>query len=86
MPLFMDQDLANTPIMTEWQIVGGANHQPQLFGTHAFHEDTCIAVAEIVVVDPALRWLLALHGGYRFGGGRALARQYARLCTEKRDY
>jgi hypothetical protein len=86
MTIFTDDDLANTPVLTEWQIVGGSNRQPQLFGTHAFHEGTRVTAVEVIIVDPTLNWVLTPHGGYRLAGGGTLADMYARFGTEKRDH
>ena len=86
MTIFSDDDLADTPILTEWQIVGDLLSQPQLFGVHAFHEGTRVAVGEVVIVDPMLRWAITHHGGYRHAGGGTLARQFSRFSTEKQDH
>lgn len=68
MTIFTD-DLANTPLLCQWQIVGGIDGRPLLFGTHAFHEGTRVAAVELLVVDPMLRWAITPHGGYRLAGG-----------------
>jgi len=86
MVIFTDEELQDTPILTDWQIVGGLNRQPQLFGSHAFHDGTRVAVAEMVIVDPTLTWALTPHGGYRLAGGGTLAREYGRFGTEKQDH
>lgn len=85
MVIFTDEELQDTPILTDWQIVGGLNRQPQLFGSHAFHDGTRVAVAEIVIVDPTLTWALTPHGGYRLAGGGTLASKYGRFGMEKLD-
>jgi hypothetical protein len=86
MTIFTDDDLSDTPILTEWQIVGGLNRQPQLFGMHAFHEGTRVAAAEVVIVDPMLRSVITPHGGYKLAGGGTLAPEFSRFGTEKRDH
>jgi hypothetical protein len=83
--IFNDEDLQDTPLLTDWQIVGGVGRQPQLFGAHAFHEGERIAAAEIVIADPTRRWALTPQGGYRLSGGGTLTVQYARYGTEKCD-
>ena len=85
MTIFTDDDLADTPALTDWQIVGGAGRRPQLFGSHAFHEGARITAAEVIIVDPLMNWTLTPHGGYRLGGGGTMAGRYARYGTEKRD-
>jgi hypothetical protein len=84
--IFTDDDLANTPILTEWQIVGDGHSQPRLFGMHAFHEGTRVAVDEVILVDPMLRWAITPYGGYRLAGGGTLAPQFNRFGTEKQDH
>jgi hypothetical protein len=86
MTIFTDDDLSDTPILTEWQIVGDLHSQPQIFGVHQFHEGTRVAVGEVLVVDPMLRWLITPHGGYRLAGGGTLAREFSRFGTEKKDH
>jgi hypothetical protein len=81
--IFTEEDLADTPILTEWQIVGGPDGRPLLFGVHAFHEGTRVAAAELLVVDPMLRWALTRHGGYRLAGGGTLAVERAKFGTER---
>jgi hypothetical protein len=84
--IFDDKDLADTPILTQWQIVGGADGRPKLFGAHAFHEGTRVAAAEVVVVDPMLRWVITPHGGYRLAGGGTRAIEHAEFGTQKRNH
>lgn len=85
MTIFNGEDLADLPLLTDWQIVGGVGRQPQLFGAHAFHEGERVAAAEIVIADPTLRWVLTPHGGYRLSGGGTLVVEYAKYGTEKRQ-
>ena len=47
MTIFTEDDLADTPILTEWQIVGGRRSQPQLFGVHAFHEGARVSAGHM---------------------------------------
>jgi len=86
MTIFTEDDLADTPILTEWQIVGDLHSQPQLFGVHQFHEGTRVAIGEIVIADPMLKWVITPHGGYRLAGGGTLALQFNRFGTEKQDH
>lgn len=86
MTIFTEDDLADTPILTEWQIVGDGHSQPQIFDAHAFHEGTRVAVGEVVLVDPMLRWAITPHGGYRLAGGGTLASQFSRFGTERQDH
>lgn len=81
--IFTDDDLADTPMLSEWQIVGGSDERPRLFGMHAFHEGTRVAAAEVIVVDPMLRWVLTPHGGYRLAGGGTQAVEHAKFGTER---
>ncbi len=86
MTIFSDEDLADTPILTEWQIVGTRDWQPRIFGVHAFHEGTRVVVEEVIVADPMLRWVITHSGGYRLAGGGTLAPQYGRFGTQKQDH
>ena len=86
MVIFNDEDLADCPVLSEWQIVGDLRQQPQIFGTHAFHEGRRTAVAEIVIADPLLRWVTTPYGAYRLGGGGTLGRECARFGVEKLDH
>jgi hypothetical protein len=83
MTIFTDDDLSDTPILTQWQIVGGLDGRPRLFGTHAFHEGTRIAAVELLVVDPMLRWAVTTLGGYRLAGGGTAAVEHAKFGTER---
>jgi hypothetical protein len=84
--IFTDEDLCDTPVLAEWQIVGGLRSPPQLFGVHAFHEGTRVTACEIIIADPMLRWVITPHGGYRLAGGGTLAPEFSRFGTEKRDH
>ena len=86
MTIFTDEAFVDAPLLTEWQIVGDPYSQPLLFGCHAFHEGTRVAVGEIVVVDPMLRWVITTHGAYRLAGGGTLASEYAKFGTQKQDH
>jgi hypothetical protein len=84
MTIFTDDDFADTPALTEWQIVAGTDGRPLLFGVHAFHEGTRVAAVELVLADPMLRWAITPHGGYRLGTGTS-ALEHARFGTERRQ-
>jgi hypothetical protein len=86
MTIYLEDDFVDCPHLAEWQIVGGLRMQPQLFGTHAFHEGTRVAVSELIVVDSMLRWVITPYGGCRLGGGGTLAREYSRFGVEKNDH
>jgi hypothetical protein len=82
MTIFTDEDLDDTPILSEWQIVGSTDGRPLLFGMHAFHEGTRVAAVELIVVDPMLRWAITAHGGYRLAGGGTPAVEHSKFGTE----
>ena len=86
MTIFDEDAWQDTPILTEWMIVGGLREGPRLIGRHAFHEGARVAVTEIVVLDPMLRWAITPYGGYRLAGGGTLAEYHAKFGVEKRDH
>ena len=85
MTLFLDE-LADTPILVNWAIVqdpkGGA---PIISGEHAFHEGRRVVAAEVVLLDPLLRWCLTLHGGYVLCGPGTMALEYSKWPRGKSE-
>jgi hypothetical protein len=75
MTIFYDDDaLADTPLLTTWTIAQGGRGAGIINGVHAFHEGRRVVSAEVLVIDPLLRWCLTLHGGYRLSALRTPAR------------
>lgn len=65
MTIFYDEAFADTPILVNWTIAQGDRSSAIISGIHEFHEGQRVVSAELLVVDPHLRWCLTLHGGYR---------------------
>jgi hypothetical protein len=68
MTLFLDGDLADVPLVTNWTIVQGDRGPPLLCGTHVFHEGQRAVCVEIAMTDPLLRWVIGADGAYRLSG------------------
>lgn len=78
MTIFYDDGaLDDTPILSEWTIAQGDRGAAIINGVHAFHEGRRVVSAELLVVDPMLRWCLTLHGGYRLLPWGTPARDYS---------
>lgn len=77
MTIFYDDTLHDTPILGRWTIAQGERDAAIINGVHEFHEGSRVVSAEILVIDPLLRWCLTAHGGYRLLPRGTPAREFS---------
>lgn len=85
MTIFYDGALADTPMLTNWSIAEGERGAAIISGVHEFHEGRRVVAAELLVVDPLLRWCLTLHGGYRLLLRGTPAREFSEWPRQKSE-
>jgi hypothetical protein len=78
MTIFYDDGaLADTPLPMTWTIAEGDRGAAIINGVRAFHEGRRVVSAEVLIIDPLLRWCLTLDGGYQLSALGIPARNYS---------